>query len=175
MTRVVGVRFKTAGKVYYFDPGPFDVTVGMKVVVETARGVEIGEVIVRPKEVPEEDCRAAAQESAADRDPRRPGAPKRKRLQARKSAFEMCQERIASHELPMKLDRRRVHLRQEQSDLLLYGGKAGRLSQAGEGSGPALSFPDRAAADRRARRGQDAGRLRHLRPPLVLRHVDHRF
>ena len=58
MTRVVGVRFKTAGKVYYFDPGDIGLDGGMKVVVETARGVEIGEVIVRPKEVPEEDLRS---------------------------------------------------------------------------------------------------------------------
>ena len=53
MTRVVGVRFKTAGKIYYFDPGDLEVTVGSRVVVETARGIELGEVIIRPKEVPD--------------------------------------------------------------------------------------------------------------------------
>lgn len=54
MVRVVGVRFKKAGKVYYFDPAEFLVTAGAKVVVETARGIEYGDVAVGPKDVPEE-------------------------------------------------------------------------------------------------------------------------
>src|SRR5690606_34059156 len=55
MIRVVGVRFKKAGKVYYFDPGELTLSIGDQVVVETARGLELGEVVVRPKHVPEED------------------------------------------------------------------------------------------------------------------------
>lgn len=102
MTRVVGVRFKTAGKVYYFDPGELELSVGSRVVVETVRGVEIGEVIVRPKEVPEEDLAqplkkvlrlATAEDLALQRDNASKG----------KDAFKICQERIQSHELPMKL------------------------------------------------------------------------
>jgi cell fate regulator YaaT (PSP1 superfamily) len=50
---VVGVRFKTAGKVYYFDPAEFDLKFGSKIVVETARGIEYGDVVVGPKDVPD--------------------------------------------------------------------------------------------------------------------------
>lgn len=55
MVRVVGVRFKTAGKVYYFDPADFDLKFGSKIVVETARGIEYGDVVVGPKDVPDEE------------------------------------------------------------------------------------------------------------------------
>jgi len=54
MVRVVGVRFKKAGKVYYFDPAEYPIAAGQKVVVETARGVEYGEVAVGPKDVPDD-------------------------------------------------------------------------------------------------------------------------
>lgn len=102
MTRVVGVRFKTAGKVYYFDPGDLEMTVGTKVVVETARGVEIGEVIVRPKEVPEEDLAQPLKKvlrlaTPEDLETQRDNAARGR------DAFKICQERILSYELPMKL------------------------------------------------------------------------
>ena len=51
MTDVVGVRFKRAGKVYYFDPAGIDLDVGDYVVVETARGQEMGQVMISPKQV----------------------------------------------------------------------------------------------------------------------------
>ena len=53
MTEVVGIRFKKAGKVYYFDPDGLKIEEGMKAVVETARGLEYGTVIVGPKEIDE--------------------------------------------------------------------------------------------------------------------------
>ena len=52
---VVGVRFKKAGKIYYFDPNELDLKPMDHVIVETVRGIEYGEVIVAPKEVPEDD------------------------------------------------------------------------------------------------------------------------
>lgn len=55
MVRVVGVRFKTAGKVYYFDPAEFDLRFGSKIVVETARGIEYGDVVVGPKDVSDDE------------------------------------------------------------------------------------------------------------------------
>ena len=55
MTRVIGVRFRTAGKIYFFSPGQLEITVGDKVIVETARGVEYGRVVIGQKEIPEED------------------------------------------------------------------------------------------------------------------------
>src|SRR5690606_11179229 len=102
MTRVVGVRFKTAGKVYYFDPGPLRVKVGCRVVVETPQGVELGEVIVRPKEVPDELVTQPLKRVlriATDEDL----AVWRSNASRKREAFKLCQERIASHGLPMKL------------------------------------------------------------------------
>ena len=49
---VVGVRFKKAGKIYYFDPGDFKITDQDAVIVETARGVEFGQVVLGPRQVP---------------------------------------------------------------------------------------------------------------------------
>ena len=54
MVKVIGVRFKTAGKVYYFDPDNFDVKAGDNVIVETARGMEFGTVTMEESEVPED-------------------------------------------------------------------------------------------------------------------------
>ena len=54
MVRVVGVRFRPAGKVYFFAPGKYEINAGDKVIVETARGVEFGSVVTGVKEVPDE-------------------------------------------------------------------------------------------------------------------------
>ena len=51
MIKVVGIRFQKAGKIYYFDPCDFDLETGMHAIVETARGVEMGTVLIPPKEV----------------------------------------------------------------------------------------------------------------------------
>lgn len=51
MIRVIGVRFRQAGKIYYFDPVDFDIEVGQHVIVETARGIEYGLVLTGPREV----------------------------------------------------------------------------------------------------------------------------
>ena len=46
MTKIVGIRFRTAGKIYYFDPADFDLDMAMHVIVETARGIEMGTVLI---------------------------------------------------------------------------------------------------------------------------------
>ena len=51
MIKIVGVRFRNAGKIYYFGPGNLDLTAGMHVIVETARGVELGTVMIPTREV----------------------------------------------------------------------------------------------------------------------------
>ena len=51
MTRVIGVRFRPAGKIYFFAPGKYEIKTGDKVIVETARGVEFGSVVSGPKDV----------------------------------------------------------------------------------------------------------------------------
>ncbi len=55
MIEIIGVRFKSVGKVYYFSPGEYKLAAGDKVIVETARGVECGEVVLANKMVPEEE------------------------------------------------------------------------------------------------------------------------
>ena len=54
MTRVIGVRFRPAGKIYFFAPGKLEIHTGDKVIVETARGVEFGSVVSGPKDVEDE-------------------------------------------------------------------------------------------------------------------------
>ena len=51
MVKVIGVRFRNAGKIYYFDPLDMDIEVGQNVIVETARGIEYGHVLIAPREV----------------------------------------------------------------------------------------------------------------------------
>lgn len=54
MVKVIGVRFRTAGKIYFFDPGKLKIKKGDHVIVETARGIEYGTVVGNPREVPNE-------------------------------------------------------------------------------------------------------------------------
>jgi len=55
MIEVIGVRFKKAGKIYYFDPGEHNITKDSYVIVETVRGIEFGQVVITNKRVDEED------------------------------------------------------------------------------------------------------------------------
>ena len=55
MVKVVGVRFRNAGKIYFFGPGDLKLRAGMHVIVETARGVEMGTVMTDPRDVSEEE------------------------------------------------------------------------------------------------------------------------
>ncbi len=102
MTKVIGVRFRQAGKIYYFSPGKFNIKQGDKVIVETARGVEFGSVIVAPKEVPDEDITQPLKpviRIATEEDKRN----EEKNREREKEAFEICLEKIRKHELDMKL------------------------------------------------------------------------
>ena len=102
MVKVVGIRFRNAGKIYYFGPGDLELNAGMHVIVETARGVEIGTVITNPREVSEESViqplkpviriATGADERQAE-----------KNLEKEKEAFRICLEKIQKHELDMKL------------------------------------------------------------------------
>lgn len=102
MTKVIGVRFRQAGKIYFFSPGKLHVKQGDKVIVETARGVEFGSVVSGPKEVPDETImqplksviRIATEEDKRNEERNR---------EKEKEAFEVCLEKIRKHELDMKL------------------------------------------------------------------------
>ena len=102
MTKVIGVRFRQAGKVYYFSPGKLHIRKGDKVIVETARGVEFGHVVAGVKEVPDEDIMQPLKSViriATDEDKRN----EEKNREKEKDAFDICLEKIRKHELDMKL------------------------------------------------------------------------
>lgn len=102
MSRVVGIRFKAAGKVYYFDPGELVLTPGEGAVVETARGVELGTVTSTPREVPEEEIKAPLKKVLRKATPEDLARRKENEEKARR-AFTVGQQKIAAHGLPMKL------------------------------------------------------------------------
>ena len=102
MTKVIGVRFRTAGKIYFFAPGKFDIKQGDNVIVETARGVEFGRVVSGPREVEDEEVVQPLKSvirPANDQDRK----TVQKNKQKEKEAFKICQEKIRRHELKMKL------------------------------------------------------------------------
>ncbi len=102
MIKVIGVRFRTAGKIYYFDPGTLEIKKGDHVIVETARGIEYGTVVGEPREVEDEKVvqpLKAVLRVATAKDDEQETANKQKE----KDAFQICLEKIKKHELPMKL------------------------------------------------------------------------
>ena len=102
MVKVVGVRFRTAGKIYYFDPGDFELSRGSHVIVETARGLEYGFVVGPPMEVEEKDITPplkAVIRISTEEDDRR----EKKNREREREAFWICREKILKRGLDMKL------------------------------------------------------------------------
>ena len=100
--RVVGVRFKKAGRMYYFDPGDLQITESDGVIVETSRGIEYGEVVLSAHNVEEDELVAPLKEVvrvATEED----SETNERNLQLEEEAFTVCQEKIAEHALDMKL------------------------------------------------------------------------
>ena len=102
MTKVVGIRFRNVGKVYYFNPKGYKMKAGDHVIVETARGIEYGRVVLEPKEVGEDEVVHPLKEvlrvATAEDDERE----KQNRIRE-KDAFKICQKKIREHGLEMKL------------------------------------------------------------------------
>ena len=102
MIKVIGVRFRTAGKIYFFSPGGLELKAGDKVIVETARGVEFGSVVTGIKEVPDDQISQPLKpviRIATQDDVRREA----KNREKEKDAFKIYQEKIRKHGLEMKL------------------------------------------------------------------------
>lgn len=102
MIKVIGVRFRTAGKIYYFSPGKLHIKHGDKVIVETTRGVEFGTVVMGPKEVEESEITQPLKSViriATEEDKKTEAKNKEKE----KEAFQICLEKIRKHGLEMKL------------------------------------------------------------------------
>ncbi len=117
MTEIIGVRFKKSSKVYYFSPGKNKIDAGMKVIVETARGVEIGDVTIGNKMVEDTSVVsplkpvlriATAQDIRQAED----------NVNREKEAFEVCQKKIEEHKLDMKLVE--VEYTFDQNKILFY-------------------------------------------------------
>lgn len=102
MRKIIGIRFRTAGKVYYFDPLDFNIKKGDHVIVETARGIEYGTAVGDIRELEEEKINQPLKpviRIAKERDDKQQADNKIKE----KEAFEICLEKIKKHNLEMKL------------------------------------------------------------------------
>ena len=102
MIKVIGVRFRDAGKIYYFAPGQYDIQSGQHVIVETARGIEYGYVVLGSRDVEESKVVQPLKSvirMATREDENVEAANKRKE----KEAFKICIEKIRKHHLDMKL------------------------------------------------------------------------
>ncbi len=102
MTKVIGVRFRNAGKIYYFSPGKFDIKSGDHVIVETARGIEYGFVVLGSREV--EDSKVVLPLKSVIRMANAEDeATESNNKKKEKEAFKVCLEKIRKHNLEMKL------------------------------------------------------------------------
>lgn len=102
MVNVIGVRFKPAGKTYYFDPLDFDIKQGDSVIVETSRGIEYGEVVMSKKAIDNDQFKKPLKgviRIATEEDTEK---SKRNR-EFEKEAYKICLEKIQNHKLEMKL------------------------------------------------------------------------
>ncbi len=102
MTKVIGVRFRKAGKVYYFSPGEMEIKTGEYVIVETARGIEYGHVVLGTHEVDDKKViqplkPVIRMATEADEE------IEKRNKEKEKEAFKICLEKIKKHELDMKL------------------------------------------------------------------------
>lgn len=99
---VVGVRFRSAGKIYYFTPGTLDLRQDDDVIVETTRGVEYGNVVIGPRRVSLAETVTPLREVIRKATPEDRDRVSENRRRAQE-AFAICEEKIAAHGLPMKL------------------------------------------------------------------------
>lgn len=124
MIKVVGVRFRSTGKIYYFAPGKLDMQVGSHVIVETARGVEYGTVLVAPKEIEDSQVIQPLKpviRVATEEDDKTEAKNKAKE----KDAYRICQQKIAAHKLDMKLVQAEYTF--DNNKLLFYFTADGRI------------------------------------------------
>ena len=124
MTTIIGVRFRQTGKVYYFDPQDYPVKHGDNVIVETARGIEYGTVVLGRKEMPDEKIVAPLKTII------RPASEEDKEqfednCRREDDAYKICQEKIRNHSLEMKLIRAEYTF--DRNKLLFYFTADGRI------------------------------------------------
>lgn len=124
MVQIVGVRFKSVGKIYYFDPGRLTLECGDGAVVETSRGVELGEIAIKNRLVDESEVIQPLKKvirKATEADYKTVEENKKKE----KEAFDICNEKIRAHKLDMKLVE--VEYTFDASKVLFYFTADGRV------------------------------------------------
>ncbi|WP_174615322.1 PSP1 domain-containing protein [Virgibacillus ihumii] len=124
MIEVIGVRFKKAGKIYYFDPGDNNIEADKYVVVETVRGVEFGKVVITNKQVDEEDVVLPLKKVIRIADEKDKLTVAENQQHAER-AFETCANKIAHHELDMNLVE--VEYTFDRNKLIFYFTADGRV------------------------------------------------
>ncbi len=102
MIKVIGVRFKKAGKIYYFSPEEFNILKGDYVIVETARGVEFGECVIGIREVSEEDIISPLKSVIRIAD-EKDILKHKENKEKEEEALSICLKKIEEHSLNMKL------------------------------------------------------------------------
>ena len=102
MIRVIGVRFRNVGKIYYFSPKNLEIKAGDHVIVETARGVEYGNVVLAPRDVKEEKVVQPLKDVIRIANPQDDKKEETNRKKE-KEAYKICQKKIREHGLEMKL------------------------------------------------------------------------
>ena len=102
MIKVIGVRFRNAGKIYYFDPAGREIHTGDHVIVETARGIEYGYVVLGSREVPDDKV-VQPLKSVIRMASKEDEEVELKNNEKEKEAFRICKEKIRKHGLQMKL------------------------------------------------------------------------
>lgn len=122
--KVVGIRFKTAGKKYYFDPKEYELTMGEEVVVETVRGLEIGEVMEEAKTIEDQELGSSLKpilRSATEKDFQK----RRKNKEDIENVLSSCRYYVSKHQLDMKLLEAEYML--DRSKLVVYFTAEGRV------------------------------------------------
>lgn len=140
MPMVIGVRFKNAGKLYYFNPGSLWPTAGDSVIIETARGVEYAQCVMGVHEISEESIssplknviRVASEEDSQKH---------RANLESEKNIHKVCQQKIAEHKLDMKLVK--VEYTFDRNKLIAYFTSNGRVDFRGLVKDMAAAFKTR--------------------------------
>lgn len=124
MTNIIGVRFKSVGKIYYFDPLDIEVKQGDSVIVETARGIEMGTVVLEKREIDDEEVVKPLKTVMRIAD-KKDFQIKESNAKKEKEAFKICLEKIKEHGLEMKLVD--VEYTFDASKILFYFTADGRI------------------------------------------------
>ena len=168
LVTIVGIRFKRAGKIYYFSPGEYDLAKGDHAIVETARGIEYGEVVIPRQEVEEGKIVSPLKtviRKATEADTRKVEENHRKE----KEAFVICEKKIAARKLDMHLVN--VEYTFDVGKIIFYFTADGRIDFRELVKDLAAVFRTRIELRQIGGRSQDAGRHRMLRTSPVLCHL----